>query len=334
MDEQRRLLPDLNMKYLGAALPFPQSIEQRNGILDRIKRLREHDKDVVIGAHFDLPEDGARKYTDIVFIGNDYLHLQRIRDFMKGQGVKLNLNNPCILYREFTGDIHKTLGGGTSRVTSLNDLYASVEIELKPREIGAGYDFGFKVTDEEIVSYCCHKDDEEGLELGYRLFLKSLECFAIKLQTEGVALGYPLPDCGIEVTKTHCRMCFFRDYYYIAGARGSLMAALKKADWRIYEPVMEMELTCGTAFLEENPWLDAEKLTIPNIGGDTRKLVLKVRLSAIIAHLEDLHHHPQVMDLSMRIGGYAPLEENAAPVNRFKIIYDMDQWKEELDEKN
>lgn len=334
MDEQRRLLPDLNMKYLGAALSFPQSIEQRDGILDRIKRLREHDKDVVIGAYFDLPEDGARKYTDIVFIGNDYLHLQRIRDFMKGQGVKLSLKNPRILYREFTGDIHKTLGGGTSRVTSLNDLYASVEIELKPREIGAGYDFGFKAPDEEIVSYCCHKDDEEGLELGYRLFLKSLDCFAIKLQTEGVALGYPLPDCGIEVTKTHCRMCFFRDYYYIAGARGSLMAALKKADWRIYEPVMEMELTCGTAFLEENPWLEAEELSTLNLGGDTRKLALRSRLSAIVEHLEELHHHPQVMDLSMRIGGYAPLEENADPVNRFKVIYDMDQWKEELDEEN
>lgn len=334
MNEQRRLLPDMNMKYLGAALSFPQSIEQRDGILDRIKRLWEHDKDVVIGAYFDLREDGERKYTDIVFIGNDYLHLQRIRDFMKGQGVKLNLKTPRILYREFTEDIHKKLDGGTSRVTSLNDLYASVEIELKPREIGAGYDFGFKAPDEEIVSYCCHKDDEEGLEFGYRLFLKSLECYARKLQTEGVAMGYPLPDCGIEVTKTHCRMCFFRDYYYIAGARGSLMAALKKADWRIYEPVMEMQLTCGTAFLEENPWLEAEEHSTLDLSGDTRKLALRSRLSAIVAHLEELHHHPQVMDLSMRIGGYAPLEGNADPVNRFKIIYDMDQWKEELDEEN
>ncbi|WP_334076896.1 elongation factor G [Paenibacillus sanfengchensis] len=334
LDEQRSLLPDLNMKYLGIALPFPQCNEHRDRVFERIKHLREYDKDVVIGAHFDFAEGGSRKFTSIVFIGNDYLHLRRIHDFMKEQGVELSLKNTCIIYRESTDDIHKKLNGGASRVTSLNDLYASVEVELKPRKLGAGYDFELHVPDQEIVSYCCHKDDEEGLELGSRLFLRSLELYSTKFLSEGVTMGYPVADCGIEVTKMHCRMCFYRDYYYVTGARGSIGTALKKADWQIIEPVMELGLTCSRAYFEENPWLNAGEHVSLRKEGDVCKLTMRSRLSAIMDHLEELHHHPQIMELSMKIGGYALLEENADPVNRFKIIYDMDQWKKDLDDEN
>ncbi|MDG0054874.1 hypothetical protein MMB75_14420 [Paenibacillus sp. P2(2022)] len=59
---------------------------------------------------------------------------------MKRQDIKLDIKDTCILYRECTADLNINFKGNHSRITSLNDLFAGVEIHIDRLEAGMGFD--------------------------------------------------------------------------------------------------------------------------------------------------------------------------------------------------
>ena len=136
LKDRMKLLPNLESKYMGLMLPFPQEKALLNMIIESIKRLIEHDQDVCIAVHFNQSDAGTIEYKKIVFIGTDYLHLKKIADFMKRQDIKLDIKDTCILYKECTADLNINLKGNHSSSCSMcfyRDYYyiSGAHISLK-----------------------------------------------------------------------------------------------------------------------------------------------------------------------------------------------------------
>ncbi|MBU9706031.1 elongation factor G [Paenibacillus sp. AK121] len=263
------------------------------------------------------------------------MHLKKIADFMKRQDIKLDIKDTCILYRECTTDLNINLKGNHSRITSLNDLFAGVEIHIDHLEAGMGYQYENKQVKEDIIHYCCHKDDEEGKELGYQLFVKSLDYFSKKLLAEGFVLGYPAVDSKIKIMKASCSMCFYRDYYYINGAHASLETAMLEADWQICEPLMQVHMTCNKLYFKGNSFFSGvENLCILDEDEDNCKLSFKSILSTIIDILKEMYNQKKdVSDFHMELDSYVPVEDVTQLKEKFKVIYNIDKWKDELEEQ-
>ncbi|WP_258959100.1 elongation factor G [Paenibacillus tyrfis] len=331
LDEQMKRLPNLASKYMGLTMPFPQSTTLRNRVMETIESLMQYDTDVCIAAHFNKDEAGEIEYKEIIFLGNDYPHLKKIIDFMKGQEINLSIKNTSILYREFTADLNVHLKGTHSTITSLNDLFARVEIHMDIMEVGMGYEYENKQGNTDIIHYCCYKDDDEGKELGYQLFIKSLDFYAKKLLADGFGLGYPAVDSKIKIMDASCTMCFYRDYYYIAGAHISLKRAMEQAHWQLCEPWMEISMTCKKLYFEGNAlFRKVDSLHILEEKEDCR-LSFKSRLSAVIDFLEEFHNNNKdISNFHMKMNSYVPIEENTRLTDKFKIIYDVHEWKDEM----
>ncbi len=263
------------------------------------------------------------------------MHLKKIADFMKRQDIKLDIKDTCILYRECTADLNINLKGNHSRITSLNDLFAGVEIHIDHLEAGMGYQYENKQVKEDIIHYCCHKDDEEGKELGYQLFVKSLDYSSKKLLAEGFVLGYPAVDSKIKIMKASCSMCFYRDYYYINGAHVSLETAMLEAAWQICEPLMQVHMTCNKLYFKGNSFFSGvENLCILDEDEDNCKLSFKSILSTIIDILKEMYNQKKdVSDFHMELDSYVPVEDVTQLKEKFKVIYNIDKWKDELEEQ-
>ncbi len=316
-------------------MPFPRQAALRSRIIASIETLKAYDEDVCIAVHFNQSDAGTIEYKKIVFIGTDYLHLKKIADFMKRQDIKLDIKDTCILYRECTADLNINLKGNHSRITSLNDLFAGVEIHIDHLEAGMGYQYENKQVKEDIIHYCCHKDDEEGKELGHQLFVKSLDYFSKKLLAEGFVLGYPAVDSKIKIMKASCSMCFYRDYYYINGAHVSLETAMLEADWQICEPLMQVHMTCNKLYFKGNSFFSGvENLCILDEDEDNCKLSFKSILSTIIDILKEMYNQKKdVSDFHMELDSYVPVEDVTQLKEKFKVIYNIDKWKDELEEQ-
>ncbi|MGV6935224.1 elongation factor G [Paenibacillus sp. CMM36] len=334
LHDQMKLLPNLESKYIGLTMPFPRQVALRNRVAESIETLIAYDEDVCIAVHFNQSAAGAIEYEKIIFIGIDYLHLKRIADFMKRQDINLNIKDTCILYRECTADLNINLKGNHSRITSLNDLFAGVEIHIGHLEAGMGYQYENKQVNEDIIHYCCHKDDEEGKEHGYQLFVKSLDYFSRKLLAEGFVLGYPAVDSKIKMMKASCSMCFYRDYYYISGAHISLRTAMQQADWQICEPLMQIQMTCNKLYFEENSFFRGVENRCILKDEDDYKLSFKSRLSSIIDILGEMYDHKKdVSDFHIELNSFVPIEDDTQLTEKFKVIYDIDKWKDELNDQ-
>ncbi|WP_240664109.1 elongation factor G [Paenibacillus sp. M-152] len=335
LHDQMKLLPNLESKYIGLTMPFPRQAALRSRIIASTETLKAYDEDVCIAVHFNQSDAGTIEYKKIVFIGTDYLHLKKIADFMKRQDIKLDIKDTCILYRECTADLNINLKGNHSRITSLNDLFAGVEIHIDHLEAGMGYQYENKQVKEDIIHYCCHKDDEEGKELGYQLFVKSLDYFSKKLLAEGFVLGYPAVDSKIKIMKASCSMCFYRDYYYINGAHASLETAMLEADWQICEPLMQVHMTCNKLYFKGNSFFSGvENLCILDEDEDNCKLSFKSILSTIIDILKEMYNQKKdVSDFHMELDSYVPVEDVTQLKEKFKVIYNIDKWKDELEEQ-
>lgn len=215
MEEQHNLLPNLNSKFMGISMPFPQTKSEKNKLIESIKKLKDRDREVCIAVKYKQVEKWSCQYKEIVFIGNDYLHLIEIVDFMKEDEIELSIKNICIIYREFTDDFDKNIIGNASIVTSLNDLFSMTEIRLEYINNVLEYKYEDKQIEKSIIEYCCNEGDEEGKNLGYQVFTKALELSSKQVLCEGVLFGYPVTNLKINLIKSSCRMCFYRDYYYL-----------------------------------------------------------------------------------------------------------------------
>ncbi|MFS0624923.1 elongation factor G [Brevibacillus sp. 179-C8.2 HS] len=339
LDEQKKLIPDLRSKYIGVTMPFPQTSQLRNKVLESIEKLKACDQDVCIAVYF--YHDGnwynPVEYKSIIFIGNDYPHLKRIIDFMAGEEIKLSINDTCILYKERLADSTRILQGNHSKMTSLNDLFSRVEIQLDMLEVGMGYHYENKQVNEDIIQFTHpeREEDEEGKELGYQLFTRSLDCFTRKVLTKGVLSGYPVVDSRIEIIDASCTMTFHREYYYMDGAHGSLKKAMKKADWQLCEPVMEITLICSKQYFERNSlFREVEDLQVSE-ERDERRVAFTAKISSVMDYLEAFYHNSEdVSDIHMRINRYVPLEDTALVVDRFAVIYSVSKWKDNLNEED
>lgn len=250
LDNQIKLLPKLESKYIGISMSFPQSYDKLNMLIKSMERLKEYDNDVCTAVYYNIVDDNSIEYKKIVFLGNDYLHLIKISNFLKKQGFNLSNKDICTIYREYTTDINVNLKGHHSRITSLNDLFSMCEIQIENIDVGMGYKY--KQINQENIDYCCHKDDQEGKELGHEIFIKSLEYNSRRLLAEGFILGYPAIDYRIKLINASCNMCFYREYYYVTGAHMSLKNSMNKANWKICEPLAEINLTCSNNYYKSN----------------------------------------------------------------------------------
>ncbi|TKI57343.1 elongation factor G [Brevibacillus antibioticus] len=339
LDERKKLVPDVKSKYIGVTMLFPQTSQLRNKVLERIEKLKAYDQDVCIAVYF--KDDGnwydPVEYKNIIFIGNDYPHLKRIIDYMAGEEIELNINDTCILYKERLVEGTRHLKGNHSCMTSLNDLFSRVEIQLDMLEVGMGYDYENKQVNEELIHFT-HSDregDEEGKKLGYQLFTRSLDYFSREVLTKGVLLGYPVVDSKIEVINASCTMTFHREYYYLTGAHASLKSAMKTAEWQLCEPVMEIRLTCRNRYFERNSlFREVENLQVSEERDECR-VTFTAKISAVIDYLEEFYQNSEdVSDIHIRIDRYVPLEDTAHVVDRFAVQYDITKWKDALNEED
>ncbi|TQR31396.1 elongation factor G [Brevibacillus brevis] len=328
LNGRKKLIPDVISKYIGVTMPFPQTSHLRNKVLESIEKLKVYDQDVCIAVYFyhDSIWYNPVEYKNIIFIGNDYPHLKRIIDYMAGEEIELNINDTCILYKERLADRTRILKGNHSKMTSLNDLYSRVEIQLDMLEVGMGYHYANKQVNEELIhfTHSDREDDEEGKKLGYQLFKRSLDYFSREVLTKGVLLGYPVVDSKIEVIDNSCTMTFHREYYYLSGAHASLKSAMKKAEWQLCEPVMEIRLTCSNRYFESNSlFREIKNLQMSGEWYECR-VTFTAKISVVIDYLEEFYQNSEdVSDIHIRIDHYVPLENIAHVVDRFAVIYDI-----------
>ncbi|MEW9701953.1 elongation factor G [Paenibacillus sp. SI8] len=333
LDDREKHLPPVQNKYMGLTVPFPQTLELQNQMIESIERLIHHDPEVCIAVHFTSISAINTKYNEVIFIGNDYLHLMSIRDFMKGHGIESSISPSFILYREYADDLNRNFHGKHTRVTSVNDIFSLIEIYMTDLDFGKGYQYENRLPKKDIIHYCAcnRKEDEEGKVLGNQLFIQSLSLYSKLLLINGFRWGYPVVDTEVHVLDAKCQVCYYRDYYFILSAMNTLQDAMKRANWRLCEPLMEIRISCTKQYMEENSFINETAHLQWSEDREHCKAFFQVKISNVISCLEEFYSDNQnIFDFNIKMVGYVPVELPTVKCNGFKIINDIGAWKEDI----
>ena len=195
------------------------------------------------------------------------LHLEVFVERMKREfNVVANVGRPQVAYKETISKSIKATGKFIQQ-SGGHGQYGHVEIEMAPGEKGKGI-----VFEDNIKGGAIPKEYIKSVEKGIRESAKS-----------GVLAGYPVTDVAVTLFDGSYHDVDSSDFAFVMAASIGFSEGMRKADPRLLEPIMNLEITTPEQYLGD-------------VIGDLN--VRRVKIEAI-----DQQHDVKV------INGLAPLAE-------------------------
>ena len=227
-------LCDLNYKYILEQITFPEPVisiaiepktkadQEKMGIA--LQRLAEEDPT------FRVHTDADSGQTIIEGMGE--LHLEIIVDRMKREfKVEANVGNPQVAYKETLKKLVKQ-EGKYIRQSGGRGQYGHVYLEIGPNESGAGFEFVNKIVGGAIP----------------KEYIPAVEDGVVEAMNKGVIAGYPVVDTKVTLYDgTYHDVDSSEMAFKIAGSM-AFQEGFKKADPKILEPIMKVEVTVPEEF--------------------------------------------------------------------------------------
>ena len=195
-----------------------------------------------------------------VIAGMGELHLEVVMERMRREhGMEANAGKPQVAYREAITASAKA-EGRFIRQTGGHGQYGHVWLEVEPRERGQGFEFVNKIVGGRIP-----REFIPGVEAGVKGALDT-----------GVVAGYPLIDVRVTLCDGSYHQVDSSELAFKTAGSMALKAAVRRANPKILEPIMEVEvITPGQALGDVLGDLNSRRARILNIEGRGDTQVVK-----------------------------------------------------------
>ncbi|MCL1906504.1 MAG: elongation factor G [Propionibacteriaceae bacterium] len=204
----------------------PKTKADQEKLMTAIQKLAEEDPT------FRVHTDEETGQTIIAGMGE--LHLEILIDRMKREfKVEANVGKPQVAYHETLRKkvekveyTHKKQSGGSGQ-------YASVIIELEPKEAGTGYEFVNAVTGGRVP----------------REYIPAVDQGIQDALQFGVLAGYPVEDVKVTLTDGKSHDVDSSELAFRIAGSMAFKEAARRADPALLEPMMRVEVTTPEDFL-------------------------------------------------------------------------------------
>ena len=227
-------LCDPNRPILLEAIKFPEPVIQ---IAIEPKTKDDQDKMAIALAKL-AEEDPTFRVSynaetgQTLISGMGELHLEVLVDRMKREfKVDANVGRPQVSYREAITRPARTRTRFV-RQTGGRGQFADVEIEIAPRERGAGYQFNDKVTGGAIP----------------REFIPAVNAGAREALDNGIIAGYPMVDVEVNLVFGSYHPVDSSEMAFRTAGSMAVKEAVKSAGGVLLEPIMKVEVVTPDQF--------------------------------------------------------------------------------------
>ena len=205
----------------------PESLSERDKMNETLEILSKEDPTFT---HHEDSETGQ-----LIISGMGELHLDVLVTRMKDDfGVKCRVGNPQVTYREAVTS-EASVSENFSKVLAGKENTAGVTIKVSPREQGLGNDYIFSASKKDVP--------DEILEAIAQSVKSSLD--------SGIQYGYPCTDMMVEVTKIEYNELTSTPFAFASCCAQAFDKACSAANPQIFEPVMNVEISCPKEFVGE-----------------------------------------------------------------------------------
>lgn len=205
----------------------PESLSERDKMNETLEILSKEDPTFT---HHEDQETGQ-----LIISGMGELHLDVLVTRMKDDfGVQCRVGNPQVTYREaVTAESSAT--EHFSKVLAGKENAAGITIKVAPRDQGAGNDFKITASVKNIPD-----EITEAITQSIKSALDS-----------GIQYGYPCTDTMVEVTAIEYNELTATPFAFASCCAAAFDSACKNASPELFEPVMNVEISCPKEFVGE-----------------------------------------------------------------------------------
>jgi len=227
--------------------------------------------------------------------GPDEFHLEFVIERLKVEfGIAVNVGAPQVAYRETLGRrseidyTHKKQSGGSGQ-------FARVKIVFEPGEPGSGYSFESKVVGGSIP-----KEFIPGVEKG----------LAASRDT-GVLARFPVIDFKSTLVDGNYHDVDSSVLAFEIAARAAFREGLAKAQCKLLEPIMKVEVTTSLGF-ENDVISDLNTRRARHHGLETRGNAQVIHVLVPLANM--FGYANSLRELTQRHGAYGMIFDHYAPI--------------------
>ena len=205
----------------------PESLSERDKMNETLEILSKEDPTFT---HHDDAETGQ-----LIISGMGELHLDVLVTRMKDDfGVQCRVGNPQVTYREAVTS-EGTASEKFEKILAGKENTAGVTIKVSPREQGLGNDYIFSAKAKDVP--------DEIIEAIAQSAKSSLD--------SGIQFGYPCTDTLVEVTDIEYNELTSTPFAFASCTAQAFDSACKAANPQLFEPVMNVEISCPKEFVGE-----------------------------------------------------------------------------------
>ena len=205
----------------------PESLSERDKMNETLEILSKEDPTFT---HHEDAETGQ-----LIISGMGELHLDVLVTRMKDDfGVQCRVGNPQVTYREAV-TAENTAKEEFSKVLAGKENTAGVTIKVSPRNQGEGNDWRISASRKDIPDEII-----EAIEQSVKSSLDS-----------GIQYGYPCTDTMVDVTAIDYNETSSTTFAFASCTAMAFDKACKDAAPQLFEPVMNVEISCPKEFVGE-----------------------------------------------------------------------------------
>jgi elongation factor G len=228
--------------------------------------------------------------------GPDEFHLEFVVERLKVEfGIAVNVGTPQVAYRETLGRrseidyTHKKQSGGGS------GQFARIKVVFEPGALGSGYSFENKVVGGSIP-----KEFIPGVEKG----------LAASRET-GVLAGFPVIDFKVTLVDGNYHDVDSSVLAFEIAARAAFRDGLTKAQCKLLEPIMKVEVTTPLGF-ENDVISDLNTRRARHHGLEARGNAQVIHVLVPLANM--FGYANSLKELTQRHGAYGMIFDHYAPI--------------------
>lgn len=241
--------------------PKTKGDQERMGMA--LRRLQEEDPTFRV--------KGDSETGDTIISGMGELHLEIIVDRMKREfKVEANVGAPQVAYRE-TVSAPAEAEGKYIRQTGGRGQYGHVWVRIEPQERGAGVEFRNEIKGGAIPNE----------------YISAIEKGIKEALDKGVIAGYPLVDAAVELYDGSYHEVDSSEIAFKIAGSIAVQEAVRRANPRLLEPVMKIEVVTPEQFLGDTTGdLASKRAKIEELGerGAMRTIQAKVPLAEMFGY--------------------------------------------------
>ena len=258
--------PKFSLSIISFAIK-PEARKDEDKIGTALTKLKEEDPTLKV--------EVDKEFGQTIISGLGELHLEVVvSKLAKKFGVNVSMEKPRIPYRE---TIRKSAKGHTKykKQSGGRGQYAEVYLEVKPMEIGKGFEFVNKVVGGAIPAKFI-SSVEKGLKLAIQ---------------KGAVAGYPVVDLSVSLYDGTFHAVDSSDIAFQIAASMAFKEAMTAANPVLTEPIMETEVTIPSQYMGDvNGDLNSRRGRIIGIDtdGDSQTIKANVPLAELYKYATDL----------------------------------------------